>query len=113
MRKTYRKRHTLRGFIAGKAEHHALIPCADIIWIGIAMLGFKALVNAHCDIRGLPIYRTDNCQCMTVKAVFRLIIADIQHNITHKLGNINVAISSNFSHYHDHTGGCTAFAGHA
>ena len=54
--KVNRQRHQCSRFVAGKAEHNALIPRADqIVFIRGAAAGLKRLVHAHRNIGRLHI----------------------------------------------------------
>ena len=98
--------HKLRSFVAGIAEHHALVAraCGFVVFRG---------VNALCDVRGLLVDRCDNCAGCAVEAVFCSVIADVKHSLACDFWNVNIAGSCDFAHYVDETCCNCCFAGNA
>ena len=103
--------HHLGRFIAGKAEHHALIAGADVHIAHTAP--FQRVVNTHGDIRALTMHRRQHGTGMAVKAVFGAVIADIADHFANDIVHSIVGGGGHLAHHH-HNAGCRAgFAGHA
>ena len=111
--------HILLSLIGGKAEHHALIACADGIELFLAhvglsgLLGFQSLVHAQSDILGLLVNGGDYAAGIAVKTVFRAVIADLPHRLTDNLLNVHISAGGDLAHHQNQSGGGGGLAGHA
>ena len=96
--------HELRGFIAGKAEHHPLVSGSLLF----------ALRLGHPDgnIRGLALDRGDDGAGVTVKAERRIGIADVTHDFPRDLVIADSRLAGDLAGDHDHAGLRERFAGH-
>ena len=93
VRQADRHRHQFLCFVAGIAEHHALIPCSvQVILIFLIMLQFKRSVYAEGDIRALLIERYANAASIAVKAFFTAVIADFADGFSDDSGNIHLRV---------------------
>ena len=107
------QRHQLRRFVAGIAEHHALVAGA-VVQLGIAAaLGLQALVHAQGDVTALLVDVGDNGAGVSVKAVFGAVIADVQHHLTGDLGDVHIAVGGDLAHNVDQARRSAGLAGHA
>ena len=89
-------------FIAGKAEHHALIAGTCIKFAVIrACFVFQRMVNAQCDIGGLSVDSGQNGAGFAVEAVF----------CSDDFFNINISLCCNLAHNHNHACCGAGFAG--
>ncbi len=98
--------HKLLRFVAGKAEHHALIACAG----GFVVIG---RVYAHGDILGLLVYGGQHGAGVSVEASLRGVVADVQQGAASDLGDIHVAVAGDLAGHQDHAGSSQGFTGHA
>ena len=96
--------HQLGSFVASVTEHHALIPGA-------------ASVNAHGDVRRLPLHSRHNAAGFGVKTVLCAVVADfVDHLADNGLIIENAAeflLDGNFTGHDHQSGGDQGFAPHA
>ena len=102
--------HVLGGFVAGIAEHHALISRASIELILRPAL--QGVVHTHGDVAGLLVHADQHRAGIAVKAIFGPVIADIDHLLPGDLVDGYVGRGSDLPHHQDHAGGRSAFAGY-
>ena len=103
--------HHLGRFIAGKAEHHALIAGADGVHL-VARLAFERPVNAQRDIGRLPVEPHLEGEGIGVKAVFGAGVADAAHRFAGDGLVIGVNGAGDFAHNHQKVGGSDRFRRH-
>ena len=107
-----RQGHQLLCFIAGKAEHHALIAGTCIKFAVIrACFVFQRMVNAQCDIGGLSVDSGQNGAGFAVEAVFCSGVADFCQGFSDDFFNINISLCCNLAHNHNHACCGAGFAG--
>ena len=91
------QRHQFRCFVAGKAEHHALIACAGgkASCHLTALAAFQRLVDAHGNVRRTAA-RCDvsTAQVSASNPHSRAVVADIADRIADDAGNIDIALAS-------------------
>ena len=105
--------HQLRRFVAGVAEHHALV-AGTLAQLGLrAGLVFQGLVHAHGDIRGLLVDRGNDGAGVAVKAVLAAVVANIPDHSPGNMGNIHIAVGGDLTHDMDEAGAGRGLAGHA
>ena len=104
--------HQLGGLIAGKAEHHALIPGAVVLVLLRLAFGFQRTVHAHGDIAGLLVNGGDDGTGVAVKTVLGPVITDLAHHFPSDVGNVRIATGGNLAHHIDHAGGAGGLTGH-
>ena len=97
--------HKLRGFVAGEAEHHSLVPGAG----GIAVV--KCAVNAEGDVGGLGVNGGQNGAGVPVEAGGWTVVARLNYGFSRDFRHVDFAACSYFSHYRDHSGGAGGFTG--
>ena len=103
--------HPLRRFVAGKAEHHALIACAGAALAGLA--GFQGVVYAHGDIRALRVYGGEHRTAVRAEAKACIHIADVAQNLPRDFVDRHIGGGGDFAHDLHKTRGCAGFARHA
>ena len=102
--------HQLGGFVAGVAEHHALISRAGLNGV-LPLPGFQGRVHAHGDVRALLVDGGHHRAAVAVKAHVRGVVADVQHHLPDDIGDGHIAAGGNFTHHRHHAGGGKGFAG--
>ena len=98
--------HPLRRFVAGKAEHHALIACA-----GRSVV--IRIVNAHSDIRGLPPHGDHDIAAVAVEAHLGAVIACVADGLAGDLGDVDAGGRGDLAHDEHHAGRRRRLAGDA
>ncbi len=107
------QRHQLGGFVAGIAEHHALVPGAgERVLVGFPVFGLQGLVDAHGDIGGLSIDGGEHAAGVAVKAALGVVVTDLLHHLADDGGDVHIAGGGDLPHHMDHTGGGGGLAGH-
>ena len=106
------KGHQLFGFVAGKAEHHALIARADHVNFAVAqtVLHFVGAIHAHGDVGGLFVDGGDDGAGVAVKAGFVAVIANADNDVARDLGNVDITVGGQLTHDRDKAGGDGGFA---
>ena len=102
-------RHILIGFVGGKTEHHALVAgsCVKIV-LKLTCLGFKRLINAHCDVCRLLIYSNEHSTGIAVKSILRLGITYLLNGIPYDLLHINICVGGDLTGYeHETSAACS------
>ena len=112
MRKRDGHGHQFLGFIAGVAEHHALVARADVVALAAAAL-FQRVVDAHGDIGRLLIQHDLHRAGARVKTARAVLIADARDGIADNLVVIHLRLGGDFAHHQHHAGGGDGFARHA
>ena len=79
--------HQFFGFVAGEAEHEALI-------------AGTAGVHAHGDVWGLPLHGADHTASFGVKAVLGIVVAHLADSVARNLVVVNVCGGGNFARDH-------------
>ena len=106
------QRHLLGGFVAGVAEHHALVAGAGLGGgIGGALLDLDRIVDTECDVGRLLIDGGEHRAGLGVKTEFRAGVADLPDNLAGDMGDIDIAAGGDLPHQHDHAGGAAGLAG--
>ena len=95
--------HVLLGFVAGVAEHHALIARALIL--------VHDAVYALSDVGGLLVEADQHSAGVAVEAVLRAVVADFHDLAAHDLLDGHIGGGGDFAHDQHHAGGGGAFAG--
>ena len=112
VRQRDRQRHQLGRFVAGVAEHHALVAGADeVVDVGFAVLVLKALVHAHGDIRRLAVERGQHGAACGVKAIVGVGVADVLDHPARHSGDVHLRGGGDFAHDVHNAGGDGRFAG--
>ena len=96
-----RRWHEFRRFVAGIAEHQALIACALLFWA----LAINALIN----IRALLADHIDDRAGVAIKANVRVVVTDIGHDFTRDGFDINPSRSRDFTSNNHRAGFCQGF----
>ena len=112
MRQRNGQGHQLRRFVAGKAEHHALISGAESVSIN-GFLGFQRQIDTLGDIRRLGVQRATDLTGISIKAILGLGIANLPNDLACDLDVIYRCRGRYFSHNMHRTGLCGGFAGAA
>ena len=107
------QRHKLRRFVAGVAEHHALVAGAVLQLVILALFVLKRLVNAHCDVAGLLVNVGDDAAGVAVKAVLRPVVADLTDDLAGDFRDIDIALGAYLAHDVYKAGGGGRLAGYA
>ena len=106
-------RHQLGRFVAGEAEHHALIARAVVERAVAGLLALERLVDAEGNVRALLVDVRDDGAGLAVKAVFCAVVADLAHGLAHDLRDVDVAVGRDLAHDVHDAGRDRAFAGDA
>ena len=115
VRKRDRQRHQFGGFIASVTKHQALVARTNVELVGVAILGFKGLVNAHCNVGGLFVQRDNNGTAIAVKAVFCAVVTDLADGVANDSLHVHISARGDLTHYTHKTCGAkglTSYAGH-
>ena len=115
MRQRNRVRHIFLCLVGCIAEHHTLVASADCFQLFLRHLVFfcfQSLVNAHCDIGGLLVDRNHNGTGVAVKAILRLVIADLLNRLTNDLRDIYICVGGDLAGYQYETGTACCLAGY-
>ncbi|CDB87766.1 putative uncharacterized protein PY07799 [Firmicutes bacterium CAG:170] len=99
--------HQLLRFVAGKAEHHALIASTGL---GRVVVGG---VHAHGDIGGLLVDGGQDRAAAAVEAAFGVVIADAGDGIARNARDVHIAARGDFAHDQNEAGRGRAFTGDA
>ncbi len=105
-----RQRHQLGGFVAGVAEHHALVAGA-LLGRGLAF-GLGG-VHALGDVRRLAFDGDEHRADVGVEAGFLVVVADVDDGLASHFGVVDDGLGGDFAGDDDHAGLGQAFAGHA
>ena len=109
MRQIDRHGHERGSFVAGIAEHHALVSRADaFVRIGLdvcAVLGLPRFVNALGDVGALLVNGIHHAAGAAVEAVFGTVVADVGQHAAHDVLHVHVRLGANFSGNHHKAGG--------
>ena len=109
-------RHERGGFVAGVAEHHALVAGTHlgILVFRLAMLLFPAGVDTARDVGGLLGNGIEHTAGIAIEAVLGAIVADFAHDLAGDLGNVHPGFGADFAGNHDHAGAdhCLRSASH-
>ena len=117
-----RVRHILLGLVGSIAEHHALVAGADGFQLFLRhphlcrralAPGLQGLVHAHGNIRGLLVNSHHHRTSISIKAILRLVIADLLHRIPHQLLNIHISAGRDLSGHQHEAGAAGCLTGHA
>ena len=100
VRQLNRQRHQLRGFVAGVAEHQALIARA-------------AGIHAHRDIGRLALDQVQDAAGLGVETECGVGVADVGDRLARDLRHVDVAGGGDFAGDDADAGGDQHFAGHA
>ena len=95
-----RQRHQLRGFVAGVAEHQALVAGA-------------AGIDAHGDVGRLALDGVEDAAGLAVEAEAGVGVADVVDHAAHQARHVDVGIGGDFARNHADSGGDQDLAGHA
>ena len=106
-------RHQLRGVVAGKAEHHALVARTVVLLGDAGFLGFQRAVNTQRDVAGLLVDRGDDAAGVAVKAKFCAVVADVADNLARDFGDVDIALGADLTHHQHHAGGDGGLTGYA
>ena len=93
------QRHIFRRFVAGIAEHHALIARAGCKIGFLAGFCFERAIHAKRDVRGLFAKRNEDGAGFAVKAVGGIVIADVADDAAHEGGDVKRRICGDFAHH--------------
>ena len=103
MRQINGHRHERARFVAGVAEHHALVARAGFVFLigGFAVLGLPAFIDALGDIGALAVNGVDYAAGVAVEAILCAVVADGTNNVAHDGVNVNIGLRANFAR-HEH-----------
>src|SRR3712207_6128826 len=90
-----RKRHQLRGLVAGEADHHALVASPDAV-ISINQLpgaDLDGMLDAAQDLRALVLDCDDDAACRRVEAVQRVRVPNASNGLAHDSWDVDVGRS--------------------
>ena len=96
------QRHQLGRFIAGIAEHHALITGTG-----------NLIVGAQRNVGALAVNVGDNAAGLAVKAILSAVIADRADDLAGSAGDVNIAVGRDLAHDMDKARGTGRLAGNA
>jgi hypothetical protein len=102
-----RQGHQRVRLAAGEAEHHALVAGA----LGLA--GRGVLVHAAGDVGALLVERDHDRAVPAVEAELIRVVADLQNELPHDLGDVDVTLAGHLSRDHHHARRDQRFARHA
>ena len=105
------QRHQLRRFVAGKAEHHALVARAGAGFAGVA--GFQRAVHAHGDVRALGMHGGEHRAAVRAETQICVHIADVAQNLPRNFVDCHVGGGGDLAHDLHKTRGGAGFARHA
>src|SRR5574343_330026 len=107
VRQVDRQRHQRRGFVAGVAEHQALVAgaLAEIVVVG--------LVDALGDVRALLVVGDQHGAALVVDAVVGVVVANALDRVAGDLDVIDVGVGGDFTGQHDQAGVAQGFGGNA
>ena len=113
VRKRNGKRHQLGSLVASVTKHQALVAGTDVELVALTVLGFKRLINTHCNVGRLLVQRDNNRTAIAVKTVFCAVVTDFANGVAYDSLHVNVSASGNLTHYANKTGGAKGFASYA
>ena len=98
--------HERGSFVAGVAEHHALVAGTHlgVLVFRLAMLLFPAGVDAAGDVGGLLGDGIEHAAGVAVEAVLGAVVADAAHDLAGDLGDVHPGFGADFAGNHDHAG---------
>jgi len=102
-----RRRHQLRGFVAGVTEHQALVAGTHV------QIQALAFVNALGDVGRLLVVGHQHCAGLVVEADVGAVVADALDGIARDLDVIDVGMGGDFAGQHYQAGIHQRFGGHA
>ena len=105
VREIHRCRHQGVGFVGGKAEHQALIACAQILVF--------CFVHADGDIGRLLANAVQYCTAGTVEAFFGTVVTDVQDHLANDVFQFHIGIGTYFTGDNGHAGFHQGFHGNA
>ena len=108
--------HQHVGFVAGKAEHHALIAGADGIDLGVAiavLAHFQRVIHALGDVGTLRGNGRLDAAGVAVEALAAVVETDIDDDLAHQLVEIDETGRRDFAQEQDEAGLDRRLAGHA
>ena len=100
-------RHQLGRFIAGVAEHQALVASALI------QVNASTFIDALRDVRRLLVVGHQHGATLVVDAVFRVVVADAFDGLARNLNIIHIGVRGNFASQHHQTRVAQGFGSHA
>ena len=100
VRQLDRQRHQFRGFVAGVAEHEALIARA-------------ARIHAHRDIGRLGLHDIQDAARLGIETERRVGVADVGDRLARDCGDVDMRGRRDFAGDYANAGGDEHFAGHA
>ncbi|MNV29696.1 hypothetical protein D3C71_1209300 [compost metagenome] len=105
-----RRRHEFRGFVAGVAEHQALVASA----LFFQLLGLlAAAINAGSDVYRLLAQHVDDGAGVAVEADVRVVVADRVDDVAGQVFDVDPRRGGDFAGDDGRTGLDQGFAGHA
>ena len=104
MAKENRQRHQLWSFIAGVAEHQALIASA--------LLFILALVNAHGDVGRLLVNAHHHAAGISIEADTGFVIADFAQRAANDVVRVDHTFAGDFTGDHDLASGAQSLTSH-
>src|SRR5438132_9643147 len=110
MRERNRRRHQLRGFIAGKTEHQPLI--ASALFRSTLSFG-RSLIDSLFDIAGLLAHFANHPAGVGVKNAIAIDISDVADGRAHALLKVKLRVASYFPGDDDEGAFGESFTSHA
>ncbi len=98
MRVIDRERHQRRRFVAGVAEHQALVAGS------LVEIQTLAFVHALCDIGRLPVVAHHHRAAVIIEPQFRVVVADALDGVASHLDIIDIRARGDFASQHHQTG---------
>ena len=99
--------HEGRRFVAGEAEHEALVAGAEVEFV------VHGLVDALGDVLGLLVVADENGATLVVDAVFGVVVTDALENVAGEVDVVDGGAGGDFTGHHDETGRAKGFRGDA
>ncbi len=109
------KGHQVRGLVAGVPEHHPLVARplgVEHILAPGAGPDLEGIVDALADVGRLLVDRHDDSAGPAVDAVGVVVVADVDHGLTHQPRDVHVRGGGDLTRHQDQAGGQEGLARH-
>ena len=93
-----RRRHQFRGFVAGIAEHQALVAGTGV------QVVVAGMVHALGDVIALLVIGDQHRAALVIDAVFGVVIANALDGVARNLDIVDMGVGGDFAGQHDQTG---------
>ena len=112
MRERDGERHVLARLVAGEADHHTLVACADQV-DGIDAIVFRFLrpAHAHVDIGRLLLQADDHTGCLVVETLRGIVVADLLQHVACDVLRVELRGRGHFAEHNNQAGLGSRFTG--